>query len=124
MTLVNSDRPFSKVIIGPVRMCGYVCLINGSKEKEANCKVVTVELNGAIRIILYSHKKIAKGNELRYNYDPQSEFEASSLNKYEKKIASSKINTKSKRKENNKKYNIISVSAKCGLKNLGNTCYL
>lgn len=42
MTLAKGKRPESTVILGPVKRCSYVCLVNGSSESEANCSVVKV----------------------------------------------------------------------------------
>ena len=44
MTLIAGERPHEKVIIGPVKRCGYVCLVNGVSGHQANCSVVTVEI--------------------------------------------------------------------------------
>lgn len=81
MTLVPGERPSKNVIIGPVKRCGYVCLINGVEANKANCEVQTVLINDQIRIILFSSKIIVEGEELCYFYGEGSRFEKSTLTK-------------------------------------------
>ena len=85
MTLIPGERPSSKVIIGPVTRCGYVCLINGVEEKKANCEVITAVISKQVRIIIYTSKQIAKGEELCYYYGKGSKFGIETLSNLELK---------------------------------------
>lgn len=58
MTLVEGTKPSNTIMIGPRDYCGYICLINGAKEQEANCSSRKVEINGFVRIIVFTHKTI------------------------------------------------------------------
>jgi len=61
MKLVEGTRPTNTIMIGPYKHCGYVCLINGATEEESNCRGVKVEINGCLRIIVVTTKKIKEG---------------------------------------------------------------
>jgi hypothetical protein len=48
--------------------CGYVPLIN-DLEKNNNCLAATAVIDKRIRVIIYSRRKIKKGEQLGYAYN-------------------------------------------------------
>jgi SET domain-containing protein len=60
MLFFDRERTSHGLSIGPIQHCGYVLLINEDK-KQPNCSAVTAIINGYVRIIVYTHKNIKKG---------------------------------------------------------------
>ena len=62
MKYTNTDH-----YLAPRDFCGYVLLINSSK-KTNNCNSITAIVNNFLRVLIYTNRKIKKGEELCYSY--------------------------------------------------------
>ncbi len=72
-TLIPMKIPAEILVIGPIHHCGYIPLINDLKNKN-NCKSVITVIEKRIRVIIYSAKKISKGDQLGYSYSRTDDF--------------------------------------------------
>lgn len=67
-TLLTRKVPADTFVIGPIRFCGYIPLINDLNDKN-NCKSIIGVVEGRLRVIIYTTKKILCGEQLGYYYE-------------------------------------------------------
>jgi hypothetical protein len=47
--------------LAPKDYCGYIPLMNTGKKKECNCSSLKIVLNGKVRVLLLTNRKIHEG---------------------------------------------------------------
>lgn len=62
---IDHSIPSKSLKIGPILHCGYITLINNLGPLN-NCQSLKCIINGQIRIIIYTIKKIKKNEQLGY----------------------------------------------------------
>jgi hypothetical protein len=66
---VMKYEPYDDIYLAPRDFCGFIPLMNsGKNNKENNCQSITVIVDGAIRILIYTGRKIQINEELMYSY--------------------------------------------------------
>jgi SET domain-containing protein len=56
-----------ELVLAPVNLCNFGPLLNHSE--KGNYSSLRIIIDGSIRVLLYTTRKVAKGEELLYNYN-------------------------------------------------------
>lgn len=78
---IDFQIPSKALKIGPILHCGYITLLNNLGSKN-NCKSLKCIINGQIRIIIFTTKRIYKNEQLGYEYFLKSSFLSPKINEY------------------------------------------
>jgi SET domain-containing protein len=54
-------------VLAPINICNFGPLLNHSD--EGNCSSLRIIIDGSIRVLLYTTKKVVMGEELLYDYN-------------------------------------------------------
>ena len=68
------------VFLAPKDFAGYVLLVNTGKKEKCNCISLRLIIDGSVRILLLTSKKIKKGQELLYSYGDHYKFKVKNKN--------------------------------------------
>lgn len=67
MRYTGGDTP-EDIYLAPKDYCGYILLMNTSSKSNCNCRSMKVVLDGALRILILTNRRIGLGEQLYYYY--------------------------------------------------------